>query len=61
MVSLERTKIGCFHIEDSFNLEDLSAESLDESLQPMSVALRHFSSIQLVEEQIPMLANGVLI
>jgi tRNA pseudouridine55 synthase len=58
MSELVRTAIGEFRIEEAIALDDLTAESLPERLQPPLIALEHLPRIELNEKQLVELRHG---
>jgi tRNA pseudouridine55 synthase len=61
MTSLERTQSGSFSIDQSVPLEKLSADSFDEYLLPIASALNYLPRIQICEEEVKELQNGIQI
>ncbi len=59
MTKLVRTSIGDFSISDALPLNQLSAASLDEHLQPLAKGVNHLPQLALADEQILLLTNGI--
>lgn len=59
MTRLVRTAIGAFSLAGAIELEQLSAASLDEHLQPLAKGVSHLPQLELAEAQIRLLTNGI--
>jgi tRNA pseudouridine55 synthase len=51
MSALDRTAIGSFRVEDAVSVKDLNAASVQELLQPASVAVADLRRVKLSETQ----------
>lgn len=58
MSSLVRTAIGSFRVEDAAQLDGLTAEGIQEQLQPPLEALRNLPQIVLTEKQLGEVRHG---
>jgi tRNA pseudouridine55 synthase len=58
MSALERTAVGGFRIEEAVKLEELSADSLPQHLQPALVAVAELPRIELTDAQWSELRHG---
>jgi tRNA pseudouridine55 synthase len=59
MTKLVRTAIGEFSLAGAIELEQLTAESLEEQLQPLAKGVSHLPQLELAEEPIRLLTNGI--
>lgn len=59
MSALVRTVIGDFRIEDACLPDDLTAENIEAHLHPPTRAVARLPSVQLAEDEIRRLANGM--
>ena len=58
MSALERTAIGGFHVRDALPLEDATADSVTQHLQPALAALANLPQVSLSELQLVELRHG---
>ncbi len=59
MSALVRTAIGDFRIEEACVPDDLTAENIESRLAPPTRAVAQLPSVQLAEDEIRRLANGI--
>lgn len=59
MTKLVRTSIGDFTLGDAVTLDQLSGENVERYLQPIARATGHLPQLQLSDQQIELLANGI--
>jgi tRNA pseudouridine55 synthase len=58
MSALERKAVGRFHVDDAVTLDELTAESLPQHLQPAIIAVSDLPRIELTEAQQTDVKNG---
>jgi len=61
MTNLIRIKSGNFSLEDSVELENLTREKIEEKLISLETILADFENIEITEEQLIKLRNGIKI
>src|SRR5690606_37449662 len=59
MTKLVRTAIGDFSLTTAVALDQLSAASLEQHLQPLAKGVSHLPQLALADEQIQLLTNGI--